>query len=137
LRLQTPLTKRGGTIYIPFIISSLHILCVGELDNAQDADLQELRSMLAEITELLGSPAKYLEAAQTAEPTSGRELYERYDNLSARLIEDFPLLSIKLKPYIPDRIGSLIRADLACLSAEIRELIARIEPLAAHELTPI
>jgi len=104
----------------------------------QDADLKELRSMLAEITKLLGSPAKYLEAAQTAELTSGRELYERWDDLSARLIGDFPLLNIRPKPYGPDRIiGSLIRADLARLSAEIRELIARIEPLAAHEPTPI
>jgi hypothetical protein len=88
--------------------------------------------MLAEITKLLDSPAKYLEAAQTAEPTSGRELYERWDDLSARLIEDFPLLNTKSRSYRPDRIGSLVRTDLACLSAEIKELIARIEPLAAQ-----
>jgi hypothetical protein len=98
-----------------------------------DADLNELRSMLAEITKLLDSPAKYLESAQTAEPTSGRELYERWGDLSTRLVEDFPLLNIKPKSYKPDRIGSLIRTDLVCLSAEIKELIGRIEPLAAPE----
>jgi hypothetical protein len=103
----------------------------------QEADLQELRSIRAEITRLLGSPAKYLEAAQTAEPTSGRELFERWDDLSAQLIEDFPLLNIKPKPYKPDRIGSLIRADLACLSAEVKELIARIERLTDRQPMPI
>jgi hypothetical protein len=93
--------------------------------------------MLAEITKLLDSPAKYLEAAQTAEPTSGRELYERWDELAPRLIEDFQLLNIKPTSYRPNRIGSLSRADLARLSGEIKELIARIEALAAHEPIPI
>ena len=93
--------------------------------------------MLAEITKLLDSPAKYLEAARTAEPTSGRELYERWDDLAARLFKHFQLLNTKPKSYRPDRIGSLSRNDLARLSAEIKELIARIDALAAHEPIPI
>ncbi len=81
--------------------------------------------MQAEIAILISSPAKYLDAARTAEPTSGVELYNRYDNISDRLHSEFPELTKcrRLRRYRPTKNGSLLRTDLKGLDQDIAELL--------------
>jgi hypothetical protein len=88
----------------------------------------QLEGMRREIATLLASPAKYLDAALTADPTSGVELYERYDNLRDRLRSEFPEFTERLstRQYRTTRNGSLQRPDLKSLDREIEVLLSLI-----------
>ena len=89
--------------------------------------VKELDGMRHEIAELLASPAQYLDAALTAEPTTGIELYERYLNLRARVSGDLPELigQTSGRPYQASIDGSLLRPDLQALARDI-EALARL-----------
>ncbi len=86
---------------------------------------EKLMAMRAEIEKLLASPAKYLDAALTAEPATGRELYPRYDEIRGKLPSDFQewVGRFPTGSYETDRIGSLQRKDLASLSRDIDSIL--------------
>lgn len=89
--------------------------------------VKELDGMQHEIAQLLASPAKYLDAALTTEPTTGIELYARYLNLRARVSGDLPELigQTSGRRYQASNDGSLLRPDLEALAREI-EALARL-----------
>ena len=84
--------------------------------------------MRREIAALLASSAKYLDAALTAEPTSGVELYERYDNLCERLRRELPDLTerISRRQHRASDDGSLLRPDLRALDYDLEGILKLI-----------
>lgn len=90
---------------------------------------ERLKGMQCEITTLLSSPAKYLDAALTGEPTSGIELYERYDKLRDGLRSEFPEFTkvLSTRNYSTTRDGSLLRSDLKRLEREVEMLLSLFE----------
>ena len=96
----------------------------------QQGAFEELKSMRDEVKRVLASPAKYLDAELTAEPSSGRTLFERWDDLCRLTREHFADLNFACKSYKPDDIGRLRRSDLESLGVEIQALITAIEPMA-------
>ena len=91
-------------------------------------DAEEIEGMLAEALAQLRSPAKYLDAALTAKPSTGVELYERYDNLCERLRKDFPDISadIPARRYRATCDGSLLRRDLSALIHNLETILKLI-----------
>jgi hypothetical protein len=89
----------------------------------------QLTAMQDEISSLRASPAKYLDAALTAEPSSGVELYERYEKLLDQSRRDFQCWASRFpaETYRADRDGSLRRRDLASLERDIEAFRAVID----------
>ena len=86
--------------------------------------LDKLTGMKSEIAALLKSPAKYLEAALSEEPSSGVELYDRWEDVCHRFWKEFPEQPSHLvvRQYRADREGSLQRRDLISLDRDIKAL---------------
>ena len=80
--------------------------------------------MRASIELLLDSPAKYLDSELTAEPTSGKTLYERYAEFRQAFRADFEVYSHRIPSadYSTDQIGGLRREDLIKLDQDIASL---------------
>jgi hypothetical protein len=97
----------------------------------------ELTAMRAEIAGLQRSPAKYLDAVLTAEPTSGIELYERYHNLRDQFRRDFPESASRLPAtrYRTSEDGSLQWPDLASLDRDIEVILAIISSIMGNPPT--
>jgi hypothetical protein len=91
-------------------------------------EVEEIEGMLDEAATLLKSPAKYLDAALAAEPSSGIELYERYDNLRKRLHREFPNLTerIPARCYRATYDGLILRPDLNALIHDLETILTLI-----------
>jgi len=91
----------------------------------RQAVAKEAEGMPHEIAALLKSQAKYLDAQQTAEPTSGLELYQRYDNLRELVRREFPDLDkrIPARRYWASDDGSLLRSDLGALRHDLEAIL--------------
>ncbi len=86
---------------------------------------QTWTAMLEEIARLLSSPAKYLDSRLTEEPTSGKDLYERFGEVCGYVSADFPewVPYIPIRRYEADEVGSLRRQDLVSLEQDIQAFL--------------
>ena len=87
--------------------------------------IDELQAMRAKIETFLNRKEKYLDPDYAVEPTSGRNLWERYDDVSARIAREFPELasSIPARKHPADSEQSLNREDLKSLDRDIGALV--------------
>ena len=86
----------------------------------------EVQSMTAQIDAILNRKETYLDPDHAIQPTTGLNLWERYDNMSARIVREFPEYapSIPARKQPPDSEQSLDREDLKSFARDITALLS-------------
>jgi len=85
----------------------------------------EVQSMKAQIDAILNRKETYLDPDHAIQPTTGLNLWERYDNMSVRIVREFPELapSIPTRKHPADSEQSLGREDLKSFARDIAVLL--------------
>lgn len=87
--------------------------------------IAELQSMRTRIENALNRKVHYIDPDHTLEPTSKRNLWERYEDVCARIAREFPELTASIpvcKPPV-DSEEPIVPADLKSLDRDVSELL--------------